>query len=239
MTRYDHLIDTITSELQPHADPDYRELVRQRYTMNVDKFWGVRMPVIHKVANRHYASIKSLPIDQRLAACRHLLETRVYEHKIVAFRWGYRSRNDLDPSHLPVLRDWLNTYVDDWSDCDDLCIHVLGEFFLRHPDQATQTRTFTDSPNRWMRRGAAVSIILPVRKGMHLELALAIADRLMHDQDDLVQKGYGWLLKEASKTHTTEVFNYVMRHRTTMPRTALRYALEKMPADLRRTAMGK
>jgi 3-methyladenine DNA glycosylase AlkD len=53
----------------------------------------------------------------------------------------------------------------------------------------------------------------------------------------MVQKGYGWLLKEASRAHQAEVFDYVMKNKAVMPRTSLRYAIEKMPAELRRKAM--
>jgi 3-methyladenine DNA glycosylase AlkD len=68
---------------------------------------------------------------------------------------------------------------------------------------------------------------------------LEIADILLHDQDDMVQKGYGWMLKEASRTHQKEVFEYVLKHKDNMPRTALRYAIEKMPAELKNEAMKK
>jgi 3-methyladenine DNA glycosylase AlkD len=61
----------------------------------------------------------------------------------------------------------------------------------------------------------------------------------MTDRDDLVQKGYGWMLKEASKRHQEELFSCVMQHRQEMPRTALRYAIEKMPPKLRLRAMQK
>jgi 3-methyladenine DNA glycosylase AlkD len=84
-----------------------------------------------------------------------------------------------------------------------------------------------------------VTLILPARKGKFLNDAFAISGILLHDEDDLVQKGYGWLLKEASRLHQKEVFDYVMKNKTTMPRTALRYAIEKMPQDLRRKAMEK
>jgi len=80
-------------------------------------------------------------------------------------------------------------------------------------------------------------LILPARKGMFLEDVLQISDLLLKDKDDLVQKGYGWLLKEASKKHQEEVYDYIMKRKGEMPRTALRYALEKMPEDLRRSAM--
>ena len=60
---------------------------------------------------------------------------------------------------------------------------------------------------------------------------------LLEDRDDMVQKGYGWMLKEASKKHQAEVFDYVMKQKARMPRTALRYAIEKMPVEMRRRAM--
>jgi len=90
-----------------------------------------------------------------------------------------------------------------------------------------------------VRRAAAVTLILPARKGLFLHEVFAICTSLLTDPDDLVQKGYGWLLKEASRRHPKEVFAFVMRHKKTMPRTALRYALEKMPEPFRRQAMEK
>ena len=66
-----------------------------------------------------------------------------------------------------------------------------------------------------------------------------ISDLLLTDKDDMVQKGYGWLLKEASKKHQAEVFDYVMSWKAMMPRTALRYAIEKMPAEMKKEAMAR
>ena len=62
---------------------------------------------------------------------------------------------------------------------------------------------------------------------------------LLTDEDDMVQKGYGWLLKEESRKHQKEVFNYVFKNRKVMPRTALRYAIELMPKELKTKAMQK
>jgi 3-methyladenine DNA glycosylase AlkD len=90
-----------------------------------------------------------------------------------------------------------------------------------------------------VRRAAAVTLIVPAKHGKFLKEAFAIADILLQDKEDLVQKGYGWLLKEASRLHHKEVFDYLMKHRDAMPRTAFRYALEKMPSSLRARAMAK
>jgi 3-methyladenine DNA glycosylase AlkD len=62
---------------------------------------------------------------------------------------------------------------------------------------------------------------------------------LLSDKDDMVQKGYGWLLKEASRKHQKEVLNYVLKNKKKMGRTALRYAIELMPKELKTEAMKK
>ena len=90
-----------------------------------------------------------------------------------------------------------------------------------------------------MRRASSVSLIIPARKGLFLDAIFEIADNLLLDKDDLVQKGYGWMLKAASESHQQEVFDYVMKNKFKMPRTALRYAIEKMPKNLKIIAMEK
>jgi len=90
-----------------------------------------------------------------------------------------------------------------------------------------------------MRRAAAVSLIIPARKGKFLDEIFRIADILLTDTDDLVQKGYGWMLKAASQAHQEEVFAYVMLNKNVMPRTALRYAIEKIPPAWKEKAMEK
>jgi 3-methyladenine DNA glycosylase AlkD len=73
--------------------------------------------------------------------------------------------------------------------------------------------------------------------GKFLNDVFEIANRLLKDEDDLVRKGYGWMLKAASQAHLKEVFNYIMKNKKDMPRTALRYSIEKMPLDLKAEAM--
>jgi len=90
-----------------------------------------------------------------------------------------------------------------------------------------------------MRRASAVSLIIPARKGLFLDIIFEIANSLMLDKDDLVQKGYGWMLKAASESHQQEVFDFVMKKKSIMPRTSLRYAIEKMPEEMRKQAMDK
>jgi 3-methyladenine DNA glycosylase AlkD len=84
-----------------------------------------------------------------------------------------------------------------------------------------------------------VALIPSVRKGEHVSAALHVAGLLLVDPDDLVQKGYGWMLKEMSRSWPGLVFDYVMQHKAVMPRTALRYAIDKLEPDRRAEVMAR
>ena len=88
-------------------------------------------------------------------------------------------------------------------------------------------------------RASAVTIIHPLKKGEFLSRSFEIARIMMQDKEDMVQKGYGWMLKEAANKYQKEVFEYVMKYKEVMPRTALRYAIEKMPKKMKEKAMKK
>jgi 3-methyladenine DNA glycosylase AlkD len=109
----------------------------------------------------------------------------------------------------------------------------------KYPASIGEIVSWTDSSNRWLKRASAVSLIIPAKKGLFLNEILIISDRLLTDKDDMVQKGYGWMLKEASNLHRDEVYQYVFKRRRDMPRTALRYAIEKMPPEMKKEAMKK
>lgn len=115
----------------------------------------------------------------------------------------------------------------------------MGAFIEKYPQYIKELKKWTKSSNRRVKRASAVSFIVPARRGMFLVEVFQIADDLLLDCDDMVQKGYGWMLKVASQAHQQEVFDYVMKHKAVMPRTALRYAIEKMDKELKVEAMKK
>jgi 3-methyladenine DNA glycosylase AlkD len=142
-----------------------------------------------------------------------------------------------EPSDLELFSRWIESYVDDWAKCDTLCNHTVGGFIEKYPESVSELKRWAKSKNRWLRRAAAVSLIIPAKQGNFLPDVFEISDILLSDEDDMVQKGYGWLLKEASRKHQKEVLDYVLKNRKTMPRTALRYAVELMPKELKAEAM--
>jgi 3-methyladenine DNA glycosylase AlkD len=226
-------------DLELKADPEYRVRAAEYCQREVDRFLGVRTPIVRQIGASYFHEIKSLSIDAILQLCERLLETAISEHRTIAFDWSFRCRRHYRPEHFDTLERWLEVYVDGWGSCDDLCTHALGDFILRYPEFLPWVKEWSRSENRWQRRASAVTLIYGARRGRNLAHVFEVADALLTDPDDMVQKGYGWMLKVASKTHPDEVFQYVMRQKKEMPRTALRYAIEKMPEAQRRRAMEK
>jgi 3-methyladenine DNA glycosylase AlkD len=145
----------------------------------------------------------------------------------------------LEPEDLATFKLWIECYINNWAKCDSFCNHTIGDLLQKYPQLLSEVKNWAKSSNRWMKRASAVSLIVPAKRGLFLAEAFEICDTLLLDGDDLVQKGYGWLLKEESRTHQKEVFDYVFAHRAAMPRTALRYAIELMPKELKIEAMKK
>ena len=107
------------------------------------------------------------------------------------------------------------------------------------PEKISYLEKWAKLPGRWMKRASAVTLIVPARKGLFLKDIFKIAGILLMDKDDMVQKGYGWMLKAASQAYQKEVFDFVIKNKAVMPRTSLRYAIEKMPKELKIMAMAK
>jgi 3-methyladenine DNA glycosylase AlkD len=114
-----------------------------------------------------------------------------------------------------------------------MCTGLISETVRKDPKLVERLLDWTNSENRWRRRAAVVSLVPIARKGEMLNDVFRLADRLMEDPDDMVQKGVGWLLKEASKRHPEEVREYLLRWRLKTSALVLRYASEKLPSDKR------
>lgn len=232
------VISAIRKELEQAADEGTRKSFHTFFKERA-VFYGVKSPVVNQIARKYFLEIKHLDKREVFSLCEELLKSDYGEEAVIAFDWAYRLHDKYETEDFIVFENWISKYVNNWAKCDTLCNHSIGSFIERYPDYLPELKRWARSENRWFRRAAAVTLIIPAKHGKFLDDIFEIADILLLDEDDLVQKGYGWLLKEASRKHQTEVFDYVMRNRGRMPRTALRYAVEKMPEDLRRQAMGK
>ncbi|ELR71998.1 Putative DNA alkylation repair enzyme [Fulvivirga imtechensis AK7] len=232
------IIDNVRKELKENSDDDTRQSGFRFFKEEV-KLYGVKTAVVTKIAKQHLKSIKEKPKAEILELCEVLWQSGYMEESFVACQWSYALRKSYEPVDFKIFEKWVNTYVCNWASCDTLCNHTVGTFVDMYPKYVNDLKKWARSDNRWSRRAAAVTLIIPARKGKFLQDIFDIADILLNDQDDLVQKGYGWMLKAASESHQREVYDYVIKNKAFMPRTALRYAIEKMPPELRKKAMEK
>lgn len=203
------------------------------------KVYGVRMGEVSRIGKQGLKQINELPKQEIFTLCEEFWKSGYLEEAVVACIWAESLHEQYEPADFKVFEHWVHDYLTNWADCDTLCNHTIGTFVMMYPEYIEELKLWTTSSSRWVKRASAVTLIIPARKGLFLDDIFEIADALLVDKDDLVQKGYGWMLKAASEAHRKEVFDYVMSKKAVMPRTAFRYAIEKMPADLRAEAMKK
>jgi 3-methyladenine DNA glycosylase AlkD len=125
---------------------------------------------------------------------------------------------------------WLDRYVDNWGLTDGVSLWLLGASIANDPSLIDKLDSWTRSKNRWKRRAAAVALVYSAKRGEHTGAILRIAAPLIEDDDDMVQKGVGWLLKETYPKKPKEVVRFLVANRAKTTRLVLRYACEKMTA---------
>lgn len=232
----ENIIIDIRKRLLNSAD-EKTKTTAQGYFKEKINFYGVKTAVVTEISKEYFKRIEMKPTSEIFKLCGELWQSGFIEESFIACNWSYYVNKKYKPADFKVFEKWVKQYVNNWASCDTLCNHTIGSFIEMYPEYIAKLKEFALSENRWVRRAAAVTFIIPARKGKFLNDIFEIADTLLTDKDDLVQKGYGWMLKAASQANRNEVFDYVMSKKENMPRTALRYAIEKMPKELKEIAM--
>jgi len=232
------IIKDIRDTLSKNSDNAIKESSK-RYFKEEVKVYGTKTAFVVKMGKEKYKEIKHLSKKEVFALCEELYQSGYMEEAFIACSWANFKIDEFEIGDIDVFERWIDKYIDNWAECDTLCNHTIGDYLVKFPASVSVLERWAKSNNMWLRRAASVSLILPARKGEFLDEVFKIADILLLDSEDLVQKGYGWMLKEASRKHQDEVFGYVVKNKKVMPRTALRYAIEKIPKELRELAMKK
>ena len=234
----DPVIAVIRQELAAQANPEIQK-TSQRFFKDEIRCYGMKTATVIALAKKYWKVVKDRHKVEIFILCEELYQSGYLEEAFIVSNWTYALSGRYERGDLTVFWYWINNYITNWASCDGFCNHTMGDFIEQYPEYTDELKRWTQSENRWMRRAAAVSLIVPAKHGKFLNDSMEIADLLLTDTDDMVQKGYGWLLKEESRMHTNEIFSYVMKHKKEMPRTALRYAIELMPKNLKAEAMKK
>lgn len=232
------IISAIHRELKSFPEED-RTPDFQRFFKEEVRCYGLKTARVKKLANRYWKEVKNLEKDEIFRLCEELFSSDYMEEAFIASYWVEKTSGRFEEGDIGTFHRWIDTYINNWAKCDGFCNHAVGEYIVMFPHRISDLKEWAKSENRWLKRAAAVSLIIPAKEGKFLDDIFEISDILLEDGDDMVQKGYGWLLKDASITQMDKVFEYVMKNKQRMPRTALRYAIERMPKDMKSEAMKK
>jgi 3-methyladenine DNA glycosylase AlkD len=224
--------------LRAKADP-VRAAGAQRYFKNTIRCFGLTAPQLRELAGEAYAMVKgSWKVGEAIEFCGLMLANPFFEVKAIGILVLERFRKDYPKSLFRTIRGWLLAdYCDNWATVDTLCPTSVGALLDKHPGLVPQIKTWTKSPNRWVRRASLVSFLKLIRKPGILDDIYEVSKSLFADTDDLVQKANGWLLREAGKADPARLERFLMSNGRAIPRTTLRYAIERFDEIKRRAIL--
>lgn len=191
-----------------------------------DRFLGIKVPVTRSVVKEYWKECSWDDLEECLASEWH--EVRLAGLLALVQRFHHAKK---DPAEQQRCVDfYLNhlSAVNNWDLVDLSCYEILGIWYLTH-DAAPLYALAREGRTIWEQRIGIVSTMMFLRHG-RLDDTYAIADILLHHPHDLIHKAVGWLLREAGKRDETRLRQFLATRYRTMPRTMLRYAIEKFPA---------
>lgn len=192
-----------------------------------DQFLGVSVPNQREIAKQFFKEICLEDVSQ-------LLKNPIHEVRLTALlALVYRYEKAKSETEQKELVDFYLSHLDfvnNWDLVDSSCSQILGNFFWKRDKELFYE--LADTGHLWRQRVAMISSLFWIKKGEFVE-ALALAGKLKNHPHDLIQKAVGWMLREVGKRDLEVEMEFLKKHYRTMPRTALRYAIEKFPEELR------
>jgi len=223
--------ETISHTLKSLADPAIAEHSARFFKTGKgeygegDKFLGIRVPVLRAQAKKFEAT--------PLAQVRKLLTSPFHEARLCALLLllrQYAKGQDDEKDHIYRLYLDNTDYINNWDLVDSSAYHIVGSH-LEHRDRQVLYQ-LAASPSLWERRIAIIATLHFIRNGQ-FEDTLKLAEQLLNDREDLIHKAVGWMLREIGKRDEAIEEAFLQRHYRQMPRTMLRYAIEKFPEPKR------
>jgi 3-methyladenine DNA glycosylase AlkD len=215
----------------PHADEVqwfFKEEVKSR---------GWYTGELRKVAVRfRRAIVREQGLPFLLQVADKLFSGRILEEKVFAVFLLEKQSKAFGDKEFALFASWLDR-VSSWADHDGLAHYLLAPMVHADPTRCREVFRWAKSPNRWRRRAACVALIRGARAKQFFPEITRLSNLLLADQDDMVEKGLGWLLRETAKADPRRTVPYLMKIRTRAPRLVLRTACETLPAAVRRRVL--
>jgi 3-methyladenine DNA glycosylase AlkD len=166
----------------------------------------------------------------------HLFAGTINEDKNVAVFLLENITDKFGDQEFRLLESWLPR-ISNWSDHDALVHYLIAPMVVAKPARASRVFHWAKSRNRWFRRAACVALIQGARRKMLFSEIIRLSATLLSDEDDMVRKGLGWLLRETAKADVQRAVPYLMSIRQRAPRLVLRTACETLPRTTRKAIL--
>ena len=209
----------------------------QWFFKEVVKSHGWRTAELRKVAVRFRRTIaKEAGLPFLVQVADELFSGRVLEEKHFAVFLLEKVTDELRDKEFRLFESWLSR-LSSWADHDGLVHYLIAPMIAADPGRARHVFRWARSRNRWHRRAACVALIQGTRRRMFFPEIIKLSNMLLTDEDDMVQKGLGWLLRETAKADPKRTVLHLMKIRSTAPRLVLRTACETLPVATRKRVL--
>ena len=199
---------------------------------DINQIIGRKTKLFRDIAKKYKKEINKWDIQDIYRLCELLLESNLRAKEIIAYQIMFDNKHKYNEKTFDVFESWLFKYIKDWWDCDDFMTHAFQFVLMKYPENIDRLTKWMMHERFAVRRSAPVILIVPARKALlDIDVILSTCDRVIKDEHYLVQKGYGWLLKESVKMYKGNIVEFLEKHVNSMSRTAFRYALEKLPKE--------
>lgn len=191
-----------------------------------DRFIGINVPVLRKIARQH--------LSLGFADLKRLLQSPIHEFRSVALELlvaQYRRADVAQRERIVAFYLRQTHRMNNWDLVDAAAPYILGQHLKTR--SRSVLHELAASPNLWERRIAIVATLALIRSGDVAE-TFRIAEKLLDDKEDLIHKAVGWALRESGKVSTRQLVAFLRQHYERVPRTTLRYAIERFPSQQRK-----
>ena len=246
-------LDNVLAEIDTLQDLEKAKILQRFFKTKTgeygegDIFIGISMPE-QRVIARKYMFVTFDDIS-------YLLRSEIHEHRmigllILTFKFEelnkksiYKVSNNekLSNDKLNAIYDFLLRNIsslNNWDLVDVIVPKIIGEYIYQNPSENFLLYEFANSSNLWKKRISIISTLTFIKNGKYDD-TIKISEILLNDSHDLIHKAVGWMLREVGKKNKDELVKFLDKYSKTMPRTMLRYSLEKMDDNERKHYMKK
>jgi len=223
----------IRSALRGAGSPEHAAGVQWFFKEEIKSHGWVTVELRRAMRNCRREILREHDFDFLVAVADKLYSGSVLEEKIAGVFLLEKMDAQFGDREFKVFESWLDR-ISTWADHDALVHDLIAPMVAAKPARAKDVFRWAKAPNRWHRRAACVALIRGARAKMFFPEIVKLSDLLLDDDDDMVRKGLGWLLRETAKFDAKRTVPYLMKIRERAPRLVLRTACETLPAAAKR-----